>query len=98
VVLLLQEVKQYLKITWSEEDEELTNIIVRGQSYLNYIAGTKLDFETDLMAKQLLFDYARYVFNHSLEMFEINFGNELLKLSIREGMKSYAESDYETDS
>lgn len=95
---MLREVKGYLKITWSEADEDLTNIIVRGQSYLNYIAGTQLDFETDHMAKQLLFDYVRYVFNHSLEMFEINFGNELLKLSIREGMKSYEEIDYETDS
>ena len=93
---MLNQIKDYLKITWPEEDENLSRIIERGKDYLNGIAGNELDFENDSLANQLLLDYSRYVYNHAFELFETNFRSELLKLSMREGMKSFAPTDSET--
>ncbi|MYL50257.1 hypothetical protein GLV98_12235 [Halobacillus litoralis] len=95
---LRSELKDYLKITWTEEDAELLRIIKRGKAYLKGATGSDLNFATDYEAIQLLLDYARYVYNHSFELFEENFGAELLKLSIREGVKAHEEANTETSS
>lgn len=95
--MLIEELKSYLKVTWDEEDDTVfTPLIQRGQAYLNDIAGVVLDYEADDLVKQLLLDYGRYAYNHSLELYEMNFKRELLKLSIREGVKSHIEADTET--
>jgi len=96
--MLFGELKKYLKITWSEEDADLQRIVDRGKAHLNSYADVAIDFDVDLIAQQLLLDYGRYVYNHSLELFDINFRRELLKLSIREGVKAraLAEADSET--
>ena len=83
----LQELKDYLKITWDEENTSLESVILSGQSFLEDIAGVKLNFVEDLSSKQLLKDYCRYAYNHSLEHFEVNFKRELLKMSLREAVK-----------
>ncbi|GAF63649.1 hypothetical protein BTS2_0540 [Bacillus sp. TS-2] len=85
---MLQEVKDYLKITWDDEDDSLEKIINRGKKYLNGKAGVKLDFEEDSEETGLLLDYCRYAYNHSLEMFSHNFSNDLLNLALREGVKA----------
>jgi hypothetical protein len=93
-----EELKDYLQITWSDAstDKKVLGFIKDGEAYLNEIAGTEINYVTDLKAKQLLKDYGRYVYNHSLELFEINFKRELLKLSIREGVRMHAEANSET--
>lgn len=88
----LQELKDYLQITWSEKDDDLKRIILRGEAYLNEVAGVELDYKEDAVVVQLLLDYCRYVYNHSLELFEVNFKRELLRLSIREGVKKRAKT------
>lgn len=97
--MLLEELKDYLQITWSDEktDNNLTSIINRGQAYLNRKAGTVLDYDNDEY-NQLLLDYCRYVYNHTFELFEINFKRELLSLALQEGMRSRAEKNTETTS
>ena len=77
---LLRQVKQYLRVTWSDDDEMLKGMILRGQSRLNAIAGRTLSYETEGLAKSLLFDYVRYANSHALEVFEQNFERELLAL------------------
>ncbi|MFC0525780.1 hypothetical protein ACFFGV_19565 [Pontibacillus salicampi] len=94
---LLEEVKGYLKVTWNEEDKEIEDIIKGGQYYLNEKAGVDLHFSTHYKAKQLLKDYCRYVYNHSFELFEVNFGREILTLSVNEGMKKRAAEHSATD-
>lgn len=79
---MLQEVKDYLKITWDDEDATLTSIIQRGQAYLNDLTGTELDF-SDGQAKSLLLDYCRYMYNNASEYFESNFQNEILRLQLK---------------
>lgn len=90
--MLLDELKQYLKITWVEEDGNLTMIMESGRNYLNEISGVELDYYTDFTAIQLLKDYCRYAYNHSLELFETNFKRELLRLSLREARKLHEAS------
>ena len=88
---MLQAVKDYLKVTWNDEDSHIQGIIDRGQAYLNDLTGAELDFEADGPPKTLLLDYCRYVYNNASEYFEENFARELLRLQLQEGIKAMAE-------
>ena len=88
---MLQAVKDYLKVTWNDEDSHIQGIIDRGQAYLNDLTGAELDFEADGPPKTLLLDYFRYVYNNASEYFEENFAKELLRLQLQEGIKAMAE-------
>jgi len=88
---VLQAVKDYLKVTWNDEDSHIQGIIDRGQAYLNDLTGAELDFEADGPPKTLLLDYCRYVYNNASEYFEENFAKELLRLQLQEGIKAMAE-------
>lgn len=83
----LQDVKSYLKITWNEDDDNIIQFISSGKSFLDDVAGVELNYTDDYVNIQLLKDYCRYAYNHSLELFEKNFKHDLLKLSIREAVK-----------
>ena len=88
---VLQTVKDYLKVTWNDEDSHIQGIIDRGQAYLNDLTGAELDFEADGPPKTLLLDYCRYVYNNASEYFEENFARELLRLQLQEGIKAMPE-------
>lgn len=88
---MLQAVKDYLKVTWNDEDAHIQGIINRGQAYLNDLTGAELDFEADGPPKTLLLDYCRYVYNNASEYFEENFARELLRLQLQEGIKAMPE-------
>ena len=88
---MLQAVKDYLKVTWNDEDSHIQGIIDRGQAYLNDLTGAELDFEADGPPKTLLLDYCRYVYNNASEYFEENFAKELLRLQLQEGIKAMPE-------
>lgn len=97
---MLEELKDYLNVTWEDPDtnKKIEGIINRGKDYLNEYSSGEIDFEKDGKAKQLLLDYGRYVYNHSFELFEINFSRELLSLSLREAVKDRAKKNAETTS
>lgn len=81
---MLEELKNYLKITWNDEDGELQKSIDRAKNYLeNHIAGVSLDFEADTSNKQLLLDCCRYIYNNAFEYFEQNFQGQLIRLQIK---------------
>lgn len=83
--VLLQDVKDYLHITWQDEktDKNLTGMIKRGMARLKDVAGVStLDFKEEDLPKTLLLDYCRYANSHALEMFENNFQGELLSLHL----------------
>ena len=96
LIILRDKLKSHLQITWFEKDDDLLDMVKEGMAYLDDIAGTEIDYTTDLKVKPLLMDYGRYVYNHSLELFEINFERELFKLSLREGIKAYEAQDTTT--
>ncbi|MDO0133049.1 hypothetical protein KLN18_18545 [Clostridioides difficile] len=80
---VVEEVKEYLNITWIEEDTKIEKMVTRGIDYFeNEIAGATLDFK-DNFNRELLFNYCRYVRNNAIEYFEENFSKELLRLQIK---------------
>lgn len=87
--MLLEKVKEYLKIDWDDEDSNLTGIIERGKSNLQELTGTTLDFENEGQPKALLLDYCRYAYNNALEYFEENFHKEIVRLQYTEAVKEH---------
>ena len=83
---MLEAVKGYLKITWDEEDEAVTDLIDRGKKKLEELTGADLDFENEGLDRSLLFDYCRYAYNNASEYFEENFQKEILRLQLMTGV------------
>lgn len=88
---MLEEVKEYLKITWESENNYLQSIINRGKDNLSNLTGTDLDFEAEGQPKALLLDYCRYAYNNAIEYFEENFSKEILRLQLKEAVKASKE-------
>lgn len=95
---LLADVKNYLDITWDDEDTEkkLAGIVGRGISYLNSKAGAELDYSQENQPRSLLFDYARYARANALDEFEINYLHELLRLHLDYQVKEAENAEAET--
>ena len=83
---MLEAVKNYLKITWDDEDANLQEIIDQGEAYLNELSGAELDYTQKGLARSLLFDYCRYAYNNASEYFEENFQREILRLQLKVGV------------
>ncbi|MER2111168.1 MAG: hypothetical protein ABS960_00655 [Solibacillus isronensis] len=82
--VLLQDVKNYLHITWNEEDSDtLMPMIERAISYFNSITNANIDFVKDGQNRQLLLDRCRYMRNHVIEEFEDNFRSEIINMQFR---------------
>ena len=81
---LLDEVKNYLDITWRDDagDLKISGIISRGQKYLNSMTGVTLDYTADDKPKELLLDYVRYVRSDALNEFQTNYRHEILSLQL----------------
>lgn len=84
---LLQELKDYLKITWNNEDAYLQNMIDKGKEYLKDLTGTDLNFEGEGQPKSLLLDYCRYYYNNAIEYFEENFQRQIVRLQYKEAIR-----------
>ena len=85
---MLQDTRNYLDITYEDND---TDVKLLGADYLDRVAGTPQDYDTDSTAKSLLLDYCRYARNNALELFEQNFRAELIMLRIGVQTGEYAE-------
>lgn len=90
---MLEDVKDYLKITWEDEDSYIQGIIDRGEDYFNNLTGTELDFEVEGQPKALLLDYCRYAYNNALEYYESNFHKEIARLQLQEAVKENARQE-----
>lgn len=81
---LLKAVKSYpgIDITWEdlETDEQITNLIRIGMSFLNKKAGAVLDFEKDETPRQLLMEYCKYSRNGNLHEYMANLAPFLVDL------------------
>ena len=90
---LLDDVKSYLDINWTDTNTEkkLTGIIERGMRYIDSVSGSTNDYSIENKPKELLLDYCRYVRSNALEEFQNNYLHELLTLQIKQEV-----ADYET--
>lgn len=90
---MLQVLKDYLKITWDDEDSNLLNIIDRAKSVLNALMGVELDYDMSGPAQDLLLNRCRYDYNNALEYFEQNFRDAILRLQLQVAAELREEDD-----
>ena len=81
--MLLEQLKERLKITWDDEDILLINILERAEKSLNALMGVELNYNTPGPAQELLLERCRYDYNNALEYFEQNFAREILRLQLQ---------------
>ena len=94
---LLEAVRNYLDITWSDADgdEKLIGIIHRGMKRIDRIAGEALDYSVEDTPRELLFDYCRYVRSNAADEFEENYLSELLDLQQHKEVARYIDENSE---
>lgn len=91
---LLEEVKNYLDITWNDEgtDKRVDGIISRAGAILSDYAGETLVLdETQSSEKQLFLDLCRYIRDNAYEDFKVNFAAELIELRAKYAVKAVEE-------
>lgn len=72
--------KDKLKITWDEDDAELTKQLYRSKSYLEGMTGAVFDLEEDNERLELLLEHCRYVRNNAGDEFEKNYHTTIARL------------------
>lgn len=95
---LLETVKNYLNITWDDDatDSKMRGIIASGMMYLNGKAGAEMDYEADGTARTLLFEYARYMRDEALDVFENNYLSMILDMRHERMVKDYVSETEQT--
>ena len=95
---LLCTVKNYLNITWSDSatDAKIRGIIASGMMYLNGKAGAEMDYQADGAARTLLFEYARYMRDEALDVFENNYLPMILAMRHERMVKDYVQETEQT--
>lgn len=76
----LTALKDKLKITWNDDDDQLTKLLNRSKLYLEGMTGAVFDLAVDDDKLELLFERCRYVRNNAGDEFEINYAPELKRL------------------
>lgn len=91
---LLDDVKNHLNITWDDDatDKKLSGIIASGMSYIDIKAGVDMDYTIDGLARTLLLEYARYMRDDALDVFENNYRMMLLSLQNERRVEAYVQS------
>ena len=95
---LLDAVKNYLNITWSDDatDKKISGIIASGMMYLDGKAGAAMDYTIDGIARTLLFEYSRYMRDGALDVFENNYQSMILTMRHERMVKDYASETKQT--
>lgn len=86
---MLDELKSYLDFTWDDEDRErkIESYMKSSIQYLNEVAGTKIDFDTDLVARELLFNRVLYLDSKALPDFNENYSDMMNELRYHYSVK-----------
>lgn len=87
---LLAPLKAELRITWADEDADLTRLLVRGGKVINRLIGQELTYTEEGPATELLFTYVRYSRNNVAELFTANNQDLITSLSLEMGAEAYA--------
>lgn len=89
---LMDDVKNYLNITWSDAgtDANVRGYIASGMVYLNKKYGAEADYTADGMPRTLLMEYARYMRDSALDVFENNYREMLLGMQTERLVNEYA--------
>ena len=89
--MLLEEVKNYLDITWEmtlAEEAKLASMIERGKAALSGKIG-RCDFEGETQEKTLLFNHVMYERAGALNEFWSNYRGEIISLQMNRRAEQY---------
>ena len=89
---LLPDLRNDQNITWEDslEDERVKGYAARGMWLLDKLAGAAQDYEGETFARQLLFDYVRYMRAGAANEFLSNYSREILMLRQMQEVESFA--------
>lgn len=85
--MLLDEVKEKLRIIGDDQDHMLLDLIERSEAAINEIMGVELNYEEPGEAQELLLERVRYDYNNALEYFEENFAAKILRVQLQVAAK-----------
>lgn len=82
---LLSEVKSFINFTWedSAKEQRIVGYINSSIQYLEEVADSPIDLETDMLAKDLLFNRVLYMDSQALDDFQKNYNGMLDELKIK---------------
>ena len=82
--VLLEEVKSYINFTWEDSAKEarIKSYIESSIQYLNGVAGTEIDFDRDLLARDLLKNRVLYYDSQAIDDFVSNYNGLLEELRL----------------
>lgn len=92
---LLEEVKDNLFVTWSDNDKQIKIIILKSMNYLQSKVSQILtieDFSSYNIEHTLLIERCRYDWNNALNEFEKNFASEILAFIQKYALKDWKEN------
>lgn len=90
----VDKVKDYLRITWDDEDEKIEDIVKRAQGYMLSTIGLEVWEDADDMddnppyqavlhrRDELFYEYCRYVYTGTLVMFNHDFAQRILEVQL----------------
>ncbi|MDO4285236.1 MAG: hypothetical protein Q4C60_07840 [Eubacteriales bacterium] len=90
--VLLNEVKNYLDITWELTEEEaakLSGMIKRGKAAISGRLGEYCDFDGETQEKTLLLNHVMYERAGALDEFWSNYRGEILSLQMAKRVEIY---------
>lgn len=92
---LLAAVKNYLQITWTDEDTDtrIGELIDAGEAYIQNKLGDRSDFTGSGYPRTLLFEYVRYARDGALDVFENNYRAMILAMGHERMVNAYAISE-----
>lgn len=93
MILSREEAKLSLNITWDMdpvEEKRLDQDILSSIAYVEDFAGYQIE-DTDTVGRQLIKDCLRYIWNHVLHEFQVNYSEDLIMLREKYRTEHYAE-------
>lgn len=94
-LLLLQELKDNLNITWDEEetDRKLERIINDSEHILNWKLGAKIDYSIEGQERNLFLNYCMYAYNNCTNEFDDNYFNEIMQIRQKYEVLNYEQEN-----
>lgn len=84
---LLKEFKSKARITWNDNDEDLEELILESDAYLQGLTNAKFRYnDEERWVKTLLLERCRYDYHNALDEFEKNLNGEIKRLILNSAL------------
>ena len=97
MLISLEEMKRALNVTWDDQytNDRIIDTYGAAMALVQDYAGPEVELKSDEMAKQLLKDCMRYIWNDCLDEFERRFSPHIIALRNRYKVLGYVQREAE---